>query len=132
MSASIPLMDAPVNMMENGPNGHHFATSATQKHPVDDLQRRSTLFDDLDDVRRIYGSGLAMRLATERQMASKVGGRLPGMESYSVDSSNILLETLLGTDTKLDFQDVLSRPEHLPIASVLSPHLAMEQKLGLM
>ena len=119
-------------MMQAGPNGHNLATTASQKHPVDDLQRRSTMFDDLDDVRRIYGSGLAMRLATERQMASKVGGRLPGMESASVDSSNIMLDTLMGTDVKLDFQDVLSRPEHLPMAQVTSPHQAMENKLGLM
>jgi hypothetical protein len=132
MSTSIPLLGNPVDMMQAGPNGHNFASSATQKHPVEDLQQRSTMFDDLDDVRRIYGSGLAMRLATERQMASKVGGRLPGMESSSVDSSNIILETLMGTDIKLDFQDVLSRPEHLPMATVTSPHQAMEKKLGLM
>ena len=124
-------MGAPVNAMETGPNGHNFASSASQKHPVDDLQRRSTVYDDLEDVRRIYGSGLAMRLATERQMASKVGGRLPGMESVSVDSSNFLMETLMGTDTKLDFQDVLSRPEHAAVARVTSPHQAMEHKLGL-
>lgn len=132
MSSSIPLLGNPVDMMQAGPNGHNFATAASQNHPVEDLQRRSTMFDDLDDVRRIYGSGLAMRLATERQMASKVGGRLPGMESSSVDSSNIMLETLMGTDVKLDFQDVLSRPEHLPTAQVTNPHQAMEKKLGLM
>lgn len=119
-------------MMQAGPNGLNFAAAASQNHFVDDLQRRSSVYEDIDCVRRIYGSGLAMRLATERQMASKVGGRLPGMEGAIVDSSNIALETLLGTDTKLDFQDVLSRPEHLPIATVKSPHQAMEQKLGLM
>jgi hypothetical protein len=64
-------------------------------------------------------------------MASKVGGRLPGMESVSGDSSNVLMETLLGTDTKLDFGDVLSRPEHMPVARINSPHVAMEHKLGL-
>mmetsp|Transcript_6375 Transcript_6375/g.10574 ORF Transcript_6375/g.10574 Transcript_6375/m.10574 type:complete len:132 (-) Transcript_6375:412-807(-) len=131
MSSSIPIVQEPVKTMETGPNGHSLATAATQRHHVDDLQRRSALYDDLVDVRRIYGSGLAMRLATERQMASKVGGRLPGMESVSVDSSNILLETLLGTDTKLDFGDVLSRPEHMPVARVNSPHVAMEHRLGL-
>jgi hypothetical protein len=117
--------------MEAGPNSNNLAASASQRHPVDDLQRRSSLFDDLQDVRKIYGSGLAMRLATERQMASNVGGRLPGMESAYGESSNIMLETLMGTDTKLDFGDVLSRPEHLPVARVTSPHKAMERKLGL-
>jgi Proteasome maturation factor UMP1 len=123
-------MNLPVNLMEAGPNGNNLAVSASENHPVDDLQRRRSIYDDLDDVRRIYGSGLAMRLATERQMASKVGGRLPGMDN--VDSSNIMLETLLGTDTTLEFQDFLSRPEQLPVARVTSPHKAMEQKLGLM
>lgn len=129
MSASIPIAQTPVKTMETGLNGHNLATTATARHAVDDLQRRSALYDDLDDVRRIYGSGLAMRLATERQMASKVGGRLPGMESG--DSSNVLMQTLMGTDTKLDFGDVLSRPEHMPVARVNSPHVAMEYKLGL-
>jgi hypothetical protein len=129
MSASIPIAQNPVKTMETGLNGHNLATTASQRHPVDDLQRRSALYDDLDDVRRIYGSGLAMRLATERQMASKVGGRLPGMESG--DSQNVLMQTLMGTDTKLDFGDVLSRPEHMPVARITSPHMAMEHKLGL-
>lgn len=131
MSSSIPIAQNPVKTMDTGPTGNNFATATTQRHHVDDLQRRSAVYDDLEDVRRIYGSGLAMRLATERQMASKVGGRLPGMESATVDSSNVMMETLLGTDTKLDFGDVLSRPEHLPVARVNSPHVAMEQKLGL-
>lgn len=124
-------MNAPVNMMESGPNGNNLAASTSQRHPVDDLQRRSSLYDDLEDVRRIYGSGLAMRLATERQMASNVGGRLPGMESAFIDSSNVMMETVMGTDTKLDFGDVLSRPENRPAAKATNPHKAMEHKLGL-
>mmetsp|Transcript_13688 Transcript_13688/g.20841 ORF Transcript_13688/g.20841 Transcript_13688/m.20841 type:complete len:132 (-) Transcript_13688:903-1298(-) len=131
MSTSIPLMKNPVNEMESGLNGSNLAAAAQQRHPIDELQRTSNLHDDLEDVRRIYGSALAMRLATERQMASKVGGRLPGMESSFGESSNVMIETLIGTDTKVDFSDVLSRPEHLPVASVSNPHKAMERKLGL-
>mmetsp|Transcript_18300 Transcript_18300/g.21117 ORF Transcript_18300/g.21117 Transcript_18300/m.21117 type:complete len:132 (+) Transcript_18300:108-503(+) len=131
MSNSIPLMREPVNMMETGPSGSNFAAVAKQRHPVDDLQRLSTNnLSDIDEVRKIYGSGLAMTLATERQMASKAGGRLPGMKSSLGESSGILIETLLGTDTKLDFCNVFSQPDHLPTTEY-NVHKAMERKLNL-
>jgi hypothetical protein len=118
--------------MEDGPNGNNFASQGMARHPVDEMQRvqHGNHFDDLEDVRRIYGSGLAMRLATERQMAMNVGGRLPGMDAIG-GQSNIVLETLMGTDTKIEFADFLGRPEDMPIATIKNPHSAMETKLGL-
>lgn len=128
-SSSIPVMRHPANQMETGPNGNNLAAAAASNHPIDDLQRSSAAergFLDLDGVRRLYGSGLAMRLATERQLASQVGGRLPGMEQ-----SNLIMDTVTGNDVMLDFGDVLGRPEHAPVASVRDPHTAMQRKLGL-
>ena len=37
---SIPIMNQPSNMMENGLNSNSLQTSALQKHPIDELQRR--------------------------------------------------------------------------------------------
>ena len=37
---SIPVMNQPSNMMENGLNSNSLQTSALQKHPIDELQRR--------------------------------------------------------------------------------------------
>jgi hypothetical protein len=132
MASQIPMTRTPVNTMDDGPNGNNLASQGLARHPVDEMQRaqQNNHFDDLEDVRRIYGSGLAMRLATERQMAMSVGGRLPGMDAIG-GQSNILLETLMGTDTKIEFADFLGRPEDMPIAAIKNPHSAMETKLGL-
>lgn len=61
---------------------------------------------DLDAIRRLYGSGLAMRLATERRMALKVGGRLPGLDA--TPDSRAMYETLTGDDLTVGFGDYLN------------------------
>lgn len=126
-SSSIPMMRSPANQMEAGPNGSNLAATATRNHVVDDIQRSGAGrgFLDLDGVRRLYGSGLAMRLATERQLASSQK-RLPGMPE-----SNLQMDILTGDDTMLDFRDVLGRPEDAPVAYVKDAHSAMQRKLGL-
>lgn len=83
-------------------------------------------------VRNIYGSGLAMRLATERRMASHVGGRVLGSYGGCMES-RVMLETVTGTDTIIDFTDILGRPCDNPTAGngVETAHLWMERKLQL-
>ena len=130
-SSSIPLMRSPVdNQMETGPNGNNLAATATRRHFVDDIQRSSSSkergFLDLDGVRRLYGSGLAMCLATERQIHSNNGGRLPGMPE-----SNLALDTVMGNHTTLDFADVMGRLENAPVTTVQDPHSAMQRKMKL-
>lgn len=133
-SSQIPLVSSPVNVMEAGPNGNNLASQATQPHFVESLQHFQSKsngfrgFLDLDGIRRLYGSGLAMTLQTERKLAMSNGGRLPGMEGQS----NLLLDTVTGKDTTLDLEDILNRPEESPVARMSSPHAAMESKLGLM
>jgi hypothetical protein len=61
---------------------------------------------DVDAIRRLYGSALAMRLVTERKMASDVGGRLPGMDAHP--NSQVMLDTLTGNDLNIDFGDFLN------------------------
>jgi len=95
---------------------------------------------DLDAVRRLYGSALAMRLSTERRLASGVGGRLPGMDA--APESHAMLDALTGDDLTLDFGDYLNLPEHRPDDALgkragngpvvdAGPHAAMEARLGL-
>ena len=61
---------------------------------------------DIDSIRRLYGSALAMRLSTEQKMASQVGGRLPGMDSNP--NSNAMLDSLTGDDMNINFGDFLN------------------------
>lgn len=87
----------------------------------------------MDAIRRLYGSALAMRLTTERQHAKSVAGRLPGMDA--APDSNILFETLSGSDTMIDFGDFLNTKDQRVSAGFLDTkvgsHAAMEAKLGL-
>eukprot|EP00540_Astrosyne_radiata_P022369 CAMPEP_0116864862 /NCGR_PEP_ID=MMETSP0418-20121206/25061_1 /TAXON_ID=1158023 /ORGANISM="Astrosyne radiata, Strain 13vi08-1A" /LENGTH=133 /DNA_ID=CAMNT_0004500137 /DNA_START=145 /DNA_END=546 /DNA_ORIENTATION=+ len=133
MSRAIPVMTKPVNYMEVGPNGNNLAAAAVKRHPVDTLQQQQQQqsHEDFEQVRLVYGSGLAMRLATERQLGRQLGGRLPGMEGAYGERSNVMLETLMGTDTTLSFEDYMMRPEDQPVASVPDPHTAMARKLNL-
>ena len=87
---------------------------------------------DLDAVRRLYGSGLAMRLATERRLASSVGGRLPGLDAHP--DSRAMYETLTGDDMTIGFGDFLSVRKNRPEGGVGGervPHDAMESRLRL-
>ena len=113
-SSSIPVMRAPADVLSKGPNGANLAASARRTHPVDRMQRVSGSSNplDLDAIRRLYGSALAMRLATERRLASQVGGRLPGMDA--VPDSHAMLDSLTGDDLTLDFGDVLNLSENRP------------------
>ena len=77
-----------------------------------------------------------MRLATERQMALKVGGRLPGLDAHP--DSRAMYETLTGDDVSIGFGDFLNLRRNRPeggefggAADEIIPHTSMENKLGL-
>ncbi len=75
------------------------------QHPVKLLQtnqKNSAWAMKLDSVRKTYGSHMAMRLETERQLLDH-SHRLPGMES-----SKISLQTVMGTDESIEFSDFLN------------------------
>ena len=75
-SPKIPIVQQPVSLMQ-GPNGGNLAVQAAERHPIDALQRQGghtaggSPYRDLDFVRSVYGSGLAMEIAAERQMAQR-------------------------------------------------------------
>jgi len=136
---AVPIMRCPTDVMRKGPNSDNFQTAAIQAHTIDRLQRAQQATGtaaplDLDAIRRLYGSGLAMRLSTERRLAQNVGGRLPGMDAHP--DSNIVMETLTGEDVSIDFGDYLniredrcSMEDHFRHGD--GTHTAMEKCLGL-
>jgi hypothetical protein len=122
----IPEMHQPASLMDGGLNSNHLAAQATARHPVDDLQRRRQADpSSLEYVRHIYGSGLAMRLATERKIAAQQEDASP------LTTTNLYREIVTGTDVALDFGDFLSLPEHRPDSVKETPHAFMERKLGM-
>lgn len=98
----LPILQGPVDHLRQGFRSLEQATSA--QHPIQLMQNRSDLEWNLklDTVRRTQGSHMAMRLATERTIMGRMR-RLPGLKS-----SNIGMETLLGTDEQIDFKDYLN------------------------
>jgi len=109
----LPMYSGPVDRMASGFRNLEFETKAP--HPVAALQRsmRDTEWEGrLDMVRRTYGSHLAMRLATEKLACSRLQ-RQPGLPA-----SNVNLETVLGTQTKIEFSDYLNLPQTRPTASM--------------
>jgi len=100
-----------------------------QSHPVARIQKNVVEQEwstKLDTTRRQYGSHMAMRLATERQMFSQ-NHRLPGLQS-----SHISRDILLGTSDSIDFNDFLNDPSTRSEGSKVPLHTLMEHKLGIM
>jgi proteasome maturation protein len=127
LGKSVPVARQPADVMRYGLSS--MEQQATAGHPVEYMQagRIKGEFEfKLDTVQRIYGSGFAMRLKTEAAMLSQVQ-RLPGLPS-----SNVGLETLLGLDETIDFEDVLGLPEDRPAEPRFKIHEAMEIKYGFM
>ena len=102
----LPLYSGPINHLRHG--FRSLETDLSAKHPIQSMQKanNSGWVSKLDTVRKIYGSHLAMQLATERETFSRMR-RLPGLES-----SNIALQTMMGTDESIDFCDFLNGEKH--------------------
>lgn len=102
-SSGLPVYSGPVDHLRYGFNSLESAHGA--QHPVQNIQKASNSsawLAKLDVVRRTHGSHLAMRLATEKEIFGR-NRRLPGLES-----SNIALQTMMGTDETVDFPDFLN------------------------
>lgn len=99
----LPRYDGPVDHLRYGFNSLENQFNAS--HPVAAIQKgdaESQFFRKLKTVRSMYGSGLAMRLATDRAVLSRKR-RLHGLAS-----SSVLLDTVTGDDTTISFEDVLN------------------------
>jgi hypothetical protein len=126
---SIPVMSKPANLMEVGPNGNNLAAAAQGAHPVEEMQRRANYSSTshLEHVRHVYGSGLAMILATEQKIAMQ-----QERMAHGLPSSHLYRDVVSGTDVQLDFADFLSLPEYQPDAPKENPHKLMERQLQMM
>ena len=126
-SLRIPEMHKPASLMETGVNGNNLAAQAAARHPVDNLQRQQQAnpFGSLEYVRTVYGSGLAMRLATEQKIAAQQDDLTP------LSTTNLYREIVTGADVQLEFGDYLSLAEHRTDMVKETPHAFMERKLGM-
>mmetsp|Transcript_43100 Transcript_43100/g.31478 ORF Transcript_43100/g.31478 Transcript_43100/m.31478 type:complete len:127 (+) Transcript_43100:59-439(+) len=126
MESSMPILQGPVDQLRHDNISYSLAHSA--QHPVQDMQSNSSREFNfkLDSISRTYGTHMAMRLASERELFSR-NRRLPGLAS-----SNIAAETLSGNDETIEFSDFLDDPQERPIMPKLEVHGLMEIKLGLM
>ena len=101
-------------------------------HSIIAVQRASFAgTDEEEEVRRLYGSGFAMKLATERRMASQmtigsIGGGIPS-------NNNLMSDIVSGRDMQIGFEDTLGLPEFRPTFNKMheDPHMMMERKLGM-
>jgi hypothetical protein len=98
----LAILTGPVDHMRQGFSS--FEQSHLAQHPIRLLQNRAEQEwkFKLDTIRRTQGSHMAMRLATERAMMDRMR-RLPGLAH-----STIGLQTVIGTDEQIDFQDFLN------------------------
>jgi hypothetical protein len=101
--SGLPLYSGPVDTLRQGLSS--LESQHATRHPIHSVQssRNNTAWAlKLDTVRRMYGSHMAMTLATEKEIFSRMR-RLPGLET-----SNVGLETVMGVDESIDFPDFLN------------------------
>jgi len=123
-SNSIPILRSPPQLLELGPGGTN-VQAATPVHPVQLIQmqaepRRVETQKAL--MARIYGAHVPMRMTMEETILSQFQ-RMPGLPSSMVG-----LETLLNTDTKIDYADYLGGPELSE--KQVDVHALIEARLG--
>jgi hypothetical protein len=120
----IPVLSKPMSVMSSGLNANRLDAAAASKHPVHSMQlslrtanQCNSPYHDLVHVRHVYGSALAMRLATERAVANSQFQQLkayrPGAGGGG-GSSTLYGEIVSGTDVDLQFEDYLGVPQDRP------------------
>lgn len=126
----IPLMSCSAALVSGGNGGEYRSVDAFLSCLVSlfIFTTAASPFCNLEFVRHVYGSGLAMRLATEQKIAREqdLASRAPGLES-----SNLFEEIVSGRDTTIDFSDYLALPQHRPAAPMENPHVLTERRLGM-
>lgn len=99
----LPIYQGPSDVLREGfySNEHHFILASN----IEKLQKnskQSEWISKLMSVKKAYGSSLAMRLAAEKSIMSS-NQRLPGLPS-----STIALDTVIGDDLHLSFENYLN------------------------
>jgi len=126
-SPKIPIVKKPVSLMETGPSGSNLAVAAAERHPVDTMQRQgftgSSPYNNLHFIRSMYGSGLAMELAAERQMARRE--KAMGLNNIG----GIYEDIVSGNDATIQFADFMSLPDNRPELPKDVFHVSMKHHL---
>eukprot|EP00927_Polykrikos_kofoidii_P077670 TRINITY_DN7458_c1_g2_i2.p2 TRINITY_DN7458_c1_g2~~TRINITY_DN7458_c1_g2_i2.p2 ORF type:complete len:142 (+),score=37.78 TRINITY_DN7458_c1_g2_i2:68-493(+) len=108
------------------------ASAGQARHPVErlllDAGRRSEQQEMMTKA-VVYGQHAPLRAKMERELLSQFQ-RLPGLPS-----SFIGLETVLGMEDKIEFEDVFNLEAHAPTSKTVGPnwglHDAMEARLNM-
>ena len=103
MDTSLPFYSGPADHLRYG--FRSLQAEHNESHPVERMQNSSHDSEwavKLDSIRRMYGSALAMRMATERKLCSRPH-RLPGLKS-----STIHFDVVSGEDQSITFSDFLN------------------------
>jgi proteasome maturation protein len=127
MGPSMPALLTPTDVLARG-GLRSMRHEAAATHPVERLERSSAVTEwenKLHHVERVYGPGQAMRMRMERAMLAQFQ-RAPGLPSSFVG-----LDTLLGRDVKIGFEDVLDLPCNRPDMPRETVHEVLERKLGM-
>jgi hypothetical protein len=127
-SPMIPIVKKHDSALETGLNAGNLEISAAERHPVDVLQRSGEAamgnpYQDLNLIRSMFGSGVAMEMAAERKMArnenamglSKIGG--------------LYGDIVLGNDASLQLTDYMALPENRAELPKSVFHVSMERQL---
>ena len=107
----LPLYSGPVDHFRQGFNS--LESEMQSPHPVMLLSNNSAWNNKMDMVRRNYGSHMSMRLTTEKMMFDHPH-RVRGLES-----SSISLQTVLGSDESIAFDDFLNGMLFLVVSLLL-------------
>ena len=125
----IPIYAKQDIALEADVNTGNYAVAVAERHPIDVLQQRSAAattinpYQDLNFVRSIYGSGVAMEMAAERQYVQKE--RNMGMHKIG----NMYEDIVMGNDTTVQFTDFMSLPDHRIELPKSVFHISMDRQL---
>lgn len=101
----LPIAAGPSDLMRHGFSSLEAKLNAP--HPVQEIESRAEALDmraKLKRVRAIYGSHMAMRIATEKAVFSRPR-RLPGLHQSSAG-----LDIVMGRENTIEFSDYLNDP----------------------
>ena len=125
-SCGLPFQSAPVDHLRCGFSS--LETSNSRSHPVEHFQRvreSNEWTEKLVNAKNMYGTHMAMRLASERQHFSRQH-RL-----FGLPSSRVGLDSVTGEGLQIDFSDYLNVPHMRAEAPQMALHDVMEVKLNL-
>lgn len=128
VTPKIPIVTQQNAALESDVNSGHLAIAAAERHPIDRMQRAGAFangnnpYQNLQFVRSVYGSALAMEMAAERQMVQKE--KAMGLHKIG----GLYQDLVLGNDTQLQFTDFMSLPENRPDLPKSVLHVSMERQ----